>query len=88
MLLCVYLQTNLTGECYSEDIVSFAKVIIPRIVLVHRVLGSDGNTEDHYGMTPSELLRAKYLEKLMTIMMNLSKAGAQTNQWINFRTLK
>ena len=41
----IYLQTNLTGECYGEDIVSFAEVVIPRIVLVHRILGSDGNTE-------------------------------------------
>ena len=43
----IYLQTNLTGERYGEDIVSFAEVIIPRIVLVHRILGSDGNTEHH-----------------------------------------
>ena len=44
----IYLQTNLTGECYGEDIVSFAEVVIPRIVLVHRILGSDGNTEGQW----------------------------------------
>ena len=43
----IYLQTNLTGECYGEDIVNFAEVIIPRIVLVYRILGSDGNTGGH-----------------------------------------
>ena len=48
----IYLETNLTGECYGEDIVSFAKVIIPRIVLVHRILGSDGNTEQNSRMEP------------------------------------
>ena len=42
----IYLQTNLTGECYGEDIVSFAEVIIPRIVLVYRILSSDGNAKD------------------------------------------
>ena len=40
-----YLETNLTGKCYSEDIISFAEVIIPRIVLVYGVLSSDGDTE-------------------------------------------
>ena len=51
-LRITYLQTNLTGEGYREDIVSFAEIIIPRIVLVHRILGSDGNTEHQSDWSP------------------------------------
>ena len=40
-----YLQTNLASEGDGEDIVSFAQVIIPGVVLVYRVLGSNGDTE-------------------------------------------
>ena len=40
-----YLQTNLASEGDGEDIVSFAEVIIPRVVLVYWVLGSNGDTE-------------------------------------------
>ena len=84
-----YLETNLTGKCYSEDIISFAEVIIPRIVLVYGVLSSDGDTEAAFLV--NFLLQSRgqeNLEKQMTIMMNLSKTGAQTNQWINLRTLQ
>ena len=84
-----YLETNLTGKCYSEDIISFAEVIIPRIVLVYGVLSSDGDTIATFSqLSPAVKRTGNNLEKQMTIMMNLSKTGAQTNQWINLRTLQ
>ena len=40
-----YLQTNLASEGDGEDVVRLAEVIVPGIVLVYRVLGSDGDTD-------------------------------------------
>ena len=47
----VYFQTDFAGKCDGEDIVRLAQVVVPGVVFVNGVLGSDGETgeddDDH-----------------------------------------
>ena len=43
-----YLEADLTCECDGEDIVGLAEPVVPGIILVHRVLGGDGEAGEHY----------------------------------------
>lgn len=42
-----YLETHFTGESDCENIVCFAEIIVSWVILVHRILSSDGEAWEH-----------------------------------------
>ena len=43
----VHLEADFTSKSYCEDVVCLAEPVVPWVVLVHRVLGCDGEAGEH-----------------------------------------